>query len=74
VASFKGRPQPDRVELPIDRRPLIFVVDIMCRRGDRVSGRDFRNWARNGHGAMSDLSPLSGVKRKTSAPDEYFAF
>jgi hypothetical protein len=30
--------------------------------------------ARNGHRAMSDLSPLSGVKRKTSAPDEYFAF
>jgi hypothetical protein len=27
-----------------------------------------------GHTAMSDLSPLSGVERKTSAPDEYFAF
>jgi hypothetical protein len=30
--------------------------------------------ARNGHGMMSDSSPLSGVERKTSAPDEYFAF
>jgi hypothetical protein len=27
-----------------------------------------------GHGAMSDLSPLSGAKRKTSARAEYFAF
>ena len=27
-----------------------------------------------GHGGMSDLSPLSGVKRKTSARREYFAF
>jgi hypothetical protein len=27
-----------------------------------------------GHGAMSDLSPLSGAKRKTSALSEYFAF
>jgi hypothetical protein len=30
--------------------------------------------AQNGHGVMSDLSPLSGVERKTSARDEYFAF
>src|SRR5438552_10994085 len=27
-----------------------------------------------GHGAMSDLSPLSGLKRKTPARSEYFAF
>jgi hypothetical protein len=26
------------------------------------------------HGVMPDLSPLSAVERKTSAPDEYFAF
>ena len=30
--------------------------------------------ARNGHGVMSDMSQLSGVERKTTAPDEYFAF
>ena len=30
--------------------------------------------ARNGHGAMSDLSPLSGVKRTSSARSEYFRF
>src|ERR1700676_5691239 len=30
--------------------------------------------ARTGHRAMSDLSPLSGVKRKTSARSEYFRF
>ena len=29
---------------------------------------------RFGHGAMSDLSPLSGVERTTSAQSEYFAF
>ena len=28
----------------------------------------------NGHGVMPDLSPLLGEERKTSAPDEYFAF
>jgi hypothetical protein len=27
-----------------------------------------------GRGPMSDVSPLSGVKRKTSTPSEYFAF
>jgi hypothetical protein len=26
-----------------------------------------------GHGLMSDLSPLSGVERTSSAPSEYFA-
>jgi hypothetical protein len=30
--------------------------------------------ARNGPPAMSDLSPLSGAKRKTWARTEYFAF
>jgi HD superfamily phosphodiesterase len=29
--------------------------------------------ARNGHGAMSDMSPLSEVEQKTSALSEYFA-
>jgi hypothetical protein len=27
-----------------------------------------------GHAAMSDLSPLSGVERTSSARNEYFAF
>ena len=30
--------------------------------------------ARFGHAAMSALSPLPGVKRKTSTSSEYFAF
>jgi hypothetical protein len=29
-------------------------------------GHDFRCWARNGHGPMSDLSPLSGEERKSN--------
>jgi hypothetical protein len=41
---------------------------------DEASEMGCRLLAQNGHGVMSDLSPLSGVERKTSAPDEYFAF
>ena len=36
--------------------------------------RRLPDMAQNGHGVMSDLSPLSGAERKTSARDEYFAF
>jgi hypothetical protein len=39
-----------------------------------VLGRSLPLLALFGRGAMSDLSPLSGAKRKTSARGEYFAF
>ena len=42
--------------------------------GGALPRERFSAVARNGHGAMSDMSPLWKAERKTSAPDEYFAF